>query len=44
MSSLTLFSLYSNDLLKYKNYVIKTFFHRGFELKNEMTLIKIKHK
>ena len=30
MCSLLLFSLYSNDLLKYKNCVIKTCFQRGF--------------
>ena len=29
-----MFSLYSNDLLKYKNCVIKTYFQRGFEFKN----------
>ena len=34
MCSLTLFSLYSNDLLKYKNRVIKTCLERSFELKN----------
>ena len=34
MCSLTLFSLYSNDLLKYKNCIIKTCFQRGFEFKN----------
>ena len=34
MCSLILFSLYSNDLLKYKNCVIKTCFQRGFEFKN----------
>ena len=28
-----MFSLYSNDLLKYKNCVIKTCFQRGFEFK-----------
>ena len=33
MCSLILFSLYSNDLLKYKDCVIKTCFQRGFELK-----------
>ena len=30
MCSLILFSLYSNDLLKYKNCVIKTCYQRGF--------------
>ena len=34
MCSLVLFSLYSNDLLKYKSCIIKTCFQRGFELKN----------
>ena len=34
MCSLILFSLYSNDLSKYKNCVIKTCFQRGFELQN----------
>ena len=34
MCSLILLSHYSNDLLRYKNCVIKTCFQRGFELKN----------
>ena len=34
MGSLILFLLYSNDLLQYKNCVIKTCFQRGLELKN----------
>ena len=48
MCSLILFSLYSNDLLKYKNCVIKTCFQRGLELKNVIykekcgTAIKVK--
>ena len=33
MCSLILFSLYSNDLLNYKNCVIKTCFQRDFEFK-----------
>ena len=32
MRLLVLFSLYSNDLLKYRNCVIKTCFHRGLEI------------
>ena len=37
MCSLILLSLYSNDLLKYKNCVIKTCFQRGLELKMSFT-------
>ena len=40
MCSFFLFSLYSHDLWKYKNCVIKTCFQRGFKLK--MSFIKKK--
>ena len=40
MCSFFLFSLYSHDLCKYKNCVIKTCFQRGFKLK--MSFIKKK--
>ena len=39
MCSLTLFSLYLNDLLKYKNCVMKTCFHRGFMYKEKWDVI-----
>ena len=35
MCSLTLFSIYSNHLLKYKNCVMKTSFQRGFIYKEK---------
>ena len=41
MCSLLLFSLHSNDLLKYKNCVIKTYFQRDFVYKKYYLLRKI---
>ena len=35
-----LFSIYSNDLLKYNNHVIKTCFQRGFEFIKENAIYK----
>ena len=40
MCSLILFSLYSNDLLKYKNRIIKTCFRRGFEFVKKTVILR----
>ena len=42
MCSLILFSYYSNDLLKYKNCVIKPCFQRDFDLENVIYKEKFK--
>ena len=44
MGSLILFSLDSNDLLKYKNCVIKTYLQRGFDKEKLLHKELIIHK